>query len=275
MSKFEELKKEIKSMLMTELTNYVNSAVASGDEISKYGDRLSNIDETAIKYIMRLTNDYIRAKRKNDVEDMECDLNIFKKYGFDAHVLDKKIGEIQYAYNSNNEMWPSKEQEEILQTVCSFFEYPGNLPKVDTILEIASKFGATYGATDHGPGYSPSSKVMWLNVSQYFDDPYNTDRFFSTALNNGLSVDQIIESTYKLESYMDYYNAPNTLRYFSKGSFGARMIGIVPFLDKDHKRMSNARAVKTYKIINERLASQLSNANLENADDSLQTRMHR
>ena len=262
MSKFEDLKKEIRSMLMAELTSYINSVVATGDEISKYGDRLSNIDETAIKYIMRLT-------------DMECDLNIFKKYGFDAHVLDKKIGEIQYPYNSNNEMWPSKEQEEILQTVCSFFEYPGNLPKVDTILEIASKFGATYGSTDHSPNYSSSSRIMWLNVSQYFDDPYDTDRFFSTALNNGLSVDQIIESTYKLESYMDYYNAPNTLRYFSKGSFGARMTHIVPFLDKDHKRISNARAVKTYKIINERLASQLSNSNLENADDLLQTRMHR
>ena len=55
MSKFEDLKKEIRSMLMAELTSYINSVVATGDEISKYGDRLSNIDETAIKYIMRLT----------------------------------------------------------------------------------------------------------------------------------------------------------------------------------------------------------------------------
>lgn len=270
MNKFEELKKEIRSMLMTELTSYVNSSAVTGDEISKYGDRLSNIDETTIKYLMRLTNDYIRAKRENDEEDIECDLNIFKKYGFDARVLDKKIGEIQYPYNSNLQMWPSKEQEEILQTVCSFFEYPGKLPKVDTILEIASKFGATYGATDHEPSYSSKSKIMWLNVSRYFDDPYDTDRFFSTALNNGLSVDQIIDLTYKLESYMDYYNAPN-LRCFSKG----RMTGIVPFLDKDHKRMSNARAVETYKIINERLSSQVYSSNLDSKDETIQTIMHR
>ena len=273
MSKFEELKTEVRSMLMDELTSYINSPAVSGDKISEYGDRLSNIDETAIKYIMRLTNDYIRAKRENDEQDMECDLGIFKKYGFDAHILDEKIGRIQYGYNSDNEMWPSKAQEDILQTVCSFFEYPGNLPKVDTILEIASKFGATYGATVHGLGYS--TKIMWLDVSRHFDDPYDVYRFFSTALNNGLSVDQIIESTYKLKSYMDYYTAPNTSRCFSKGSFGARMTGIVPILDKDYKRTSDARALRTYKIINERLASQLSNAHLENTDDSLQTRMHR
>ncbi len=269
MVKFEELKNDVRTRLMSELTNALSLVGETGEDISKYGERLSNLDETAIKYLMRLTNDYIRAKRENSEKDIECDLNIFKKYGFDAHVLDKKIEEIQYDYNADYEMWPSKEQEEIMQTVCSYFGYPGNLPKVDTILEIASKFGVVYGSREHS-----FTEIRCIDT-KYFDNPYNTGNYFSTALNNGLTVDQIIELTYRLNSYMDYYNAPNHSRVFSEGSFGSKMIGIVPFLDKDHQRMSNSRAVKTYKIVNERLSSQLYSTNLDNVDDSLQTRMHR
>lgn len=276
MTKFEELKKDVKDLLMSELSNSINSIgtidseLSAGKKISAYGDRLSNLDETTVKYLMRLTNDYIRAKRENSEVDLQTDLTIFKKYGFDARDLDEKIQKIEYPYNADNEMWPNKTQEDILQTVFSYFECPGKLPSVDTILEIASKFGATYGDTEHTHGVG----IAWIDT-RHFDDPYDICKHFSTALNNGLSVEQIIQLTKEINTYMDYYNAPNGLRTFSKGEFRSRMTGIVPFLEKDHKRASDLRAIHIYQVINRGLALQGYNSSLNNTDEIAVPKMHR
>lgn len=275
MTKFEEIKKDVKGLLMSQLSDSINSIETmgvkpTGEEISACGARLSNLDETTVKYLMRLTNDYIRAKRENDEIGLQDDLNIFEKYGFDARILDEKIAKIEYPYNIDNEMWPNKIQEEIMQTVFSYFECPGKLPSVDTILEIASKFGATYGDTEHTYG----GEIGWIDT-RHFDDPYDICKHFSTAINNGLSIEQIIQLTKEINMYMDYYNAPNRPRCFSKGSFRAGMTGIVPFLEKDHKRMSDFRAIKMYQVVNRRLTSQVYNSNLNNTDEIVEPKLHR
>lgn len=275
MTKFEEIKKDVKVLLMSELSDSINSmetmgVMMTGEKISKYGDRLSNLDETTVKYLMRLTNDYIRAKRENDEVDLQTDLTIFEKYGFDARVLDEKIQKIEYPYNADNQMWPNKIQEDILQTVFSYFGCPGKLPSVDTILEIASKFGATYGDTEHTYG----GEIGWIDTS-HFDDPYDTCKHFSTALNNGLSVEQIIQLTKDINTYMDYYNAPNMLRTFSKGEFRSRMTSIVLFLEKDHKRMSDLRTIHIYQVLNRRLVSQVYSSNLNNNNEIIEPKIHK
>ncbi len=265
MKKFEEVKNDVKELIFKNLSNSVN--FADGKEISECGKRLSDLEETTIKYLMRLTNDYIRAKKGNNSYDLETDLGIFEKYGFDAHVLDDKINEIEYDYNADYDIWPSKAQEEILQTIFSFFECPGSLPKVDSILEIASKFGSTYGDKEHT---SPGFEIRWIDTRN-FDDPYDTCKHFSTALNNGLSVEQIIELTNELNKKLDYYDAPNGMRCFER----PRITSIVPFLNRDHDRMSNARAKRTYEVVNRRLTSLAYSNRMNNSEEEVQSEIHR
>ncbi len=245
MTKFEEIKKDVKELILSEISYYtdrskeISIGVIEKRIIQDCEDRLNNLDETTVKYIMRLTNDYIRAKKKNIQRDIDCDLTVFRKYGFDAQVLDREIAKIEFEYNADNDIWPSKHQERILQIVYSFFECPGKLPSVDTVLDIASKFGAMYGSNNH----KYTSELRWLDTS-HFDDPYDTCNYFSTALQNGLSTEDIIELTRLINIYLDYYSAPKSMGYFDR----PKISSIVPHLEQDHNRISDIRAEKIYSI---------------------------
>ena len=71
MTKYEEIKKDVKELILSEISYYtdrskeISIGVIEKRIIQDCEDRLNNLDETTVKYIMRLTNDYIRAKKKN------------------------------------------------------------------------------------------------------------------------------------------------------------------------------------------------------------------
>lgn len=279
-SRFEQLKRDIHAMIMKEISEAISREPSKGftDTVSKCGKLLEYLDETTIKYLMKLTNEYIRVKREQDERQVQAILNIFKKYDFDARNLDEKIPEIQYPYNVFNKMWPNKIQEEIMGIVFSYFECPEDkkLPTVDKILELASKFGATYGATvsslyDPRATYGAtgsighdSYEIKWLDTS-YFDDPNNICKYLSTAIANGLSIDQIIHYREKIDTYMDYYSAPIFPSIFTDSFLSKSVTTIVGNLEEDHRRMSMVRAKNFYETMyyrlaqeNSRLKSQLS-----------------
>jgi hypothetical protein len=52
------------------------------------------------------------------------------------------------------------------------------------------------------------------------------------------------------------------------------MTSIVPFLEKDYKRMSDLRAINMYQVINRYLASQVYNSSLNNTDEITAPKMH-
>lgn len=269
MSKFKQLKSDIYAMIMKEISNSISCPSnltglkpIDGETISKCSRLLVHLDEATIKYLMKLTNDYIRAKKEQDEVALKADLSIFAKYGFDATILDDKINEIQWPYkdmwkyDTGNEMWPNKIQEEIMGIVFSCFECPEKmkLPRVDKILERSSKFGVI----EHNSG-----EIMWLDT-RHFDDPYDTCGYFSTAIRNGLSIDEIIQYRKEIDTYMDYYSAPRMPGRFNNPRFRESVTEVVGNLEEDQERMSKIRAEKVYKAINFQLnqANQQLNAQL-------------
>ena len=264
MTKFEELKKDILNQLREESSR--SFVVSQEDYLLKYKRRLTNLDETTVKYLMKLTNDYIRAVLTDNKYDIGNDLDIFHKYGFAMKNLDEKIKEIEYPYNAYGDIWPGKIQEEVMQTVFNFFQCPGVLPKVDDILAMAAKFGVTYGAKR-----DRLSRFYWIDT-RHFDDPYNTGDYFLTALMNGLSVDEIIMDTYKITSALSYYAAPMASSNFSKGIYKATIIGIVPFLDEEYQSIYCERAKRTktiYEATKKRLALQMAKRLEESQNEDL------
>ena len=264
MTKFEELKKDILNQLQEETSCSI--VVSQENDLLKYKRRLASIDETTIKYLMKLTNDYIRAVLTDNKYDIGNDLDIFHKYGFAIENLDEKIKKIEYPYNAYGSIWPGKIQEEVMQTVFNFFQCPGVLPKVDDILAIAAKFGVTYGTEN-----DKFSRVYWIDTRN-FDDPYNTGDYFLTALMNGLSIDEIIMNTYKITSALSYYVAPMTSGNFSKGIYKTLIIGIVPFLDEEYRSIYSERAKSTrtiYEARKEKLALQIAKRLQESQNEDL------
>ena len=223
--------------------------IAEHNVISDIGERIYNIDETAVKYLMKLSNNYIRAKVKSDETSIDKSKNLFAKYGFDVETLNGEIAKISDEYTLDNKIGPCKAQEHILQRVFDYFECPGKLPTIEDLHAITSKFGIDY--TDEG-------KLPNID-SRNFDNPYNFGGYFNTAIENGLSIDQIIESKLQLEQMMELYEAPrpgrSLLVYYS-----SEVTSIVPHLNSDIKKRAEQDALKIYKIMNYKLIKKLQNS---------------
>lgn len=260
-SLFEKLKKHIELSLYKQLAEHTEKKISgkyddnlsispNRNDISDIGERIRYIDETTIQYLMKLTNDYIRVKIEKDSSAIDADIALFAKFGFDVTVLDSMINQMSNPhYNLNHEMGPSKLQEQILQTVFTHFGCPGKLPTIEDIYNIVSKFGIEYVEDGKLP----------IIDSRHFDDPYNTDNTFYTAIQNGLSVEQIINSKLQLDQIMNLYNAPRNPSVFSRQP--DEITRIVYFTNSDLEQMSTRRAVDLYQVLNYRLSRGFSITN--------------
>ena len=142
-------------------------------------------------------------------------------------------------------MGPNKLQEQILQTVFTNFGCHGKLLTVEDIYNIVSKFGIDYN----------DGKLPIIN-SRNFDDPYGRDKTFYTALQNGLSINQIINLKLKLKRIMNLYNAPRDPMSFSTQP--DKVTSVVIYTNSELEEMSTMRAVYLYQVLNHRLSRKLN-----------------
>lgn len=262
---FVQVRRDVEKALFEEI-KVVTSAYESGkyydivpfNGVTLCGKRLANLDETTTKYLMALTNDYLRAKKENEEGSISIDTEIFRKYGFDVTSLDKFVEQIPDRYSANHEVWPTEAQEMALNTVWTFFGCPGKLPTVKEIENITNMFGL-------------NKEKNFVVDTAHLDDPYVGD-YFNTALSNGLSVEQIIDARCQLSVYMTYYKAPSIIQTFS---YTKKMSQIVPFLNEELIAMSNARAKSTYQVFTDRMISQMNSINNMNQETEQVSRMHR
>lgn len=280
MSKFEELREDIRKDLLSSITakveNY-NEVVISlyAKDIARMAKRLESLDETTIRFLMSLTNNYIVAILENKQTLIEDCRVLFEKYGYDIKRFDEIITKI--SSNSDGKLKEDNKQEQIMRAVYNEFQCPARysiysdferpndtaLPTVKDINELLSKFGINFININQLP----------LINTTHLDDPYNVGGYFETALKNGLSIPQIIEYRKKIESMLSYYEAPRNKWCFRGGKFA--ILSAVPFLTRDFAEMSRVRAANSYQIITRQLLTQINqlNSSVNSLDDNIG--MHR